>query len=108
MTVYYLYQNMHLGQDPECDAWAQWLLHIGITNGDLYFSKHMYCGDDMLSLINAMYSQLFTGNLTENQHLPDQYFLDCTILNHSQVHDINASILGFEKSEENFTYLSAD
>jgi hypothetical protein len=31
MAIHYLHQNMHLGQDPESDAWAQQLLHIGIS-----------------------------------------------------------------------------
>jgi len=67
MIVHYLHQNMRLGQDPESDQWAQQLLHIGVTDGDLELPEHMYCGDDMPSLINAMYSQLLTGDL----HLSD-------------------------------------
>ena len=47
---------MCLGQDPECDAWAQWLLHIGVTAGDFHLPKHMYCGDDMPSLVDVMNS----------------------------------------------------
>jgi len=49
MRVHYLHQNMRLGQDSESDQWAQQLLHIGVTDGDLELPKHMYCGDDMPS-----------------------------------------------------------
>ena len=106
MTVHYLHQNMCLGQDPESDEWAQQLLHIGVTDGDLILPEHMRCGDDMPSLINVIYSQLLTGN----QQLPDQYFLDRTILNprNAQVHEINATILNSVAPQEKFTYLSAD
>ena len=66
----------------------------------------MRCGDDMPSLINAIYSQLLTGN----QQLPDQYFLHCTIFNsrNAQVHEINTTILNAVAPQEKFAYLSAD
>ena len=106
MAIHYLHQNMHLGQDPESDAWTQQLLHIGVTDGDLVLPEHMHCGDDIPSLINAIYFQLFI----RNQQLSDQYFLDHTILNsrNIQVHEINSIILNSIAPQEKFTYLSAD
>ena len=97
---------MHLGQDPESDTWAQQPLHIGVTDGNLMLPEHMHCGDDMPFLINAIYSQLFI----RNQQLPDQYFLDHTILNlrNIQVHEINSTILNSIAPQEKFTYLSAN
>ena len=72
MSVHYLLQNMCLGQDPESDHWAQQLLHFGVTDGDVILPDYMYCGDDMESLINAIYSQLFARD--QNHLHPDQYF----------------------------------
>jgi len=68
----------------------------------------MHCGDDMASLINAMYSDLLT--LQPHQHLPDGYFLDRTILTprNVQVHEINTSILEAIQPQEKITYISAD
>jgi ATP-dependent exoDNAse (exonuclease V) alpha subunit len=68
----------------------------------------MHCGDDMASLINAMYSDLLT--LQPHQHLPDGYFLDHTILTprNVQVHEINTSILEAIQPQEKITYISAD
>ena len=106
MAVHYLHQNMCLGQDPESDDWAQQLLHIGVTDGDIVLPQHMHCGDTMDSLIQALYSQL----LAQNQNLPDRYFLDRTILcpRNDQVHEINTSILDSVAPQEKTTYLSAD
>ena len=44
MGVHYLHQNMHPGQNPDSDEWAQQLLHIGVTDGDLQLPEHMSCG----------------------------------------------------------------
>ena len=44
MGVHYLHQNMHPGQDPDSDEWAQQLLHIGVTDGDPQLPEHMSCG----------------------------------------------------------------
>ena len=108
MSVHYLLQNMSLGHDPESDHWAQQLFHIGVTDGDVIFPDHMHCGDDMESLIHAIYSQLFTRD--QNEPHPDQYFLDCTILapRNLQVHDINSTIVNSIAPQEKITYLSAD
>ena len=35
LHIHHLHQNMCLGRDPECDDWAQQLLHIGVTNGEV-------------------------------------------------------------------------
>ena len=106
MNIHYLYQNMWLGQDPECDEWAQQLLRIGITDGEVELPEHMRCGDTMASLINCLYSRL----LAQEEHLPDQYFLDRTILNprNEQVHEVNSTILDSVLPQEKTTYLSAD
>ena len=68
--------------------------------------EHMCCGDTMASLIDFLHSQL----LAQNQHLPDQYFLDCTILSprNEQVHEVSATILESVAPQEKITYLSAD
>ena len=66
------YQNICIGQDAECDAWAQQPLHIGITDGDIALPAHMDCSDTMDSLIQALYSQLFG----QDKQMPDRYFLD--------------------------------
>ena len=68
----------------------------------------MSCGNDMPSLINAIYSQLLARN--QNQPLSDQYFLDCTILapRNVQVYEINSTILNSVAPKEKMTYLSAD
>ena len=42
MDVHYLHQNMCLGQGPESDDWAQQLLHIGVTDGDIVLPQHMH------------------------------------------------------------------
>ena len=51
----------------------------------------MWCGDTMASLLNCLYSEL----LAQNEHLSNQYFLDCTILNprNEQVHEVNSIML---------------
>ena len=56
MNIHYLHQNMQLGQDLECDEWAQQLLQIGITDGEVELPEHMWCGDIMAFLINCLYS----------------------------------------------------
>ena len=38
------------------------LVASGITDGDLQLSDHISCGNNIPSLINAIYSQLLTGN----------------------------------------------
>ena len=106
MNIHYLHQNMHLGQDSEFDEWTQQLLQIGITDGDVILPEHMHCGDIMASLIDSLYSQL----LAQNQYLPDQHFLDHTILSpkNEQVQEVNATILESVAPQEKITYLSAD
>ena len=76
MRVHQLLQNMHLGQDPESDDWAQQLLHIGNTDEEVELPQYMHCGDGMASLINAMYSDLLA--LQPHQHLPDNCYVKHT------------------------------
>jgi len=106
VNIHYLHQNMCLGQDPESDEWAQQLLQISVTDGDVILPEHIHCGDTMASLINSLYSQL----LAQNQHLPDQYFLDHTTPSpqNEQVHEVNATILDSVAPQEKITYLSTD
>ena len=72
----------------------------------LSFLNICLVANNMLSLINAIYSQLLTGN----QHPIDQYLMDHTILNprNVQVHEINATILDSVTPQGKFTCLSAD
>ena len=51
MSIHQLLQNIRLGQDPESDDWAQQLLHIGNTDGEVELPQYMRCGDDMASLL---------------------------------------------------------
>ena len=53
----------------------------------------MQCGDDMDSLINALYGELLDPN--RNGPLQDQYYLNRTILSakNTEVDDINQIIL---------------
>ncbi|KAI6138305.1 hypothetical protein BKA82DRAFT_55904, partial [Pisolithus tinctorius] len=68
----------------------------------------MHCGDDMPSLMQTIYSDLLA--LQPHQQLPDDYFLDHTILTsrNAQVHEINATILETVQPQEKATYTSAD
>ena len=93
MRVHYLHQNMHLGQDPECDQWAQRLLEIGVTNKEVELPQHMCCGDDIESLVTSIYGDLLDPH--RNEELPDQYFLNHTILTprNVEVHELNSTIL---------------
>ena len=93
MRVHYLHQNMHLGQDPECDQWAQRLLEIGVTNKEVELPQHMCCGDDIESLVTSIYGDLLDPH--HNEELPDQYFLNHTILTprNVEVHELNSTIL---------------
>jgi hypothetical protein len=106
MHIHYLHQNMRFGQDPESNACAQQLLHIGVTDGEIVLPKHMCCGDTMVSLINALNSQL----LAQDQQLSDRHFSDQTIFSarNVEVDEINASILRSVASQQTDTYLSAD
>ena len=108
MRVHHLNQNMRLGQDPESDQWAQQLLHIGCTDGEVELPQHMHCGDSIASLMDAMYSNLLA--LHPHQHLPDHYFLDHTILSprNAEVHEINSTILEAVQLQDKVTYTSAD
>ena len=100
MRVHYLHQNMRLGQDPECDQWAQRLLEIGITDGEVELPEHMHCGDDIESLITSVYGDLLDPG--QNGQLPDQYFLDRTILTprNAEVHELNSTILNRVSGEK--------
>ena len=93
MRVHYLHQNMRLGQDPECDQWAQRLLEIGVTDGEVELPQHMCCGDDIESLVTSIYGDLLDPH--HNEELPDQYFLNRTILTprNVEVHELNSTIL---------------
>ena len=93
MGVHYLHQNMRLGQDPECDQWAQRLLEIGITDGNVELPEHMRCGNNIESLITAVYNDLLDPD--HGNQLADQYFLDRTILTprNAEVHELNSIIL---------------
>ena len=98
LRIFHLRTNMRLGQDPDSDAFAQWLLQIGArqdtgVDGTVTLPQHMRCGNnDIESLINALYSDLL---IPDHPPLPDSYFLDRTILSskNDDVDQINSSIL---------------
>jgi hypothetical protein len=104
---------MRLGQDPESDAFAAWLLEIGAGRGqapdsNVSLPAHMRCpGNTPQSLISSLYSDLL--NPQRQDPLPDSYFLDCTILSakNSDVDDINSSILSSFPGEKK-VFTSAD
>jgi hypothetical protein len=113
LRIFHLRTNMHLGQDPESDAFAAWLLQIGAGRGlaadsTVSLSHHMKCLENSpQSLTNALYSDLLNPNRLDP--LPDSYFLDRTILSakNADVDNINSSILeSFPGDKKVFT--SAD
>jgi len=113
LQVFHLRTNMHLGQDPESDDFAQWLLQIGAGRGMLEDSTvslppHMRCPNNTpQSLIDSLYSALLQPG--PQDPLPDSYFLDRTILSakNADVDNINSSILeSFPGNKATFT--SAD
>ena len=64
---------MHLGQDPESDDWAQQLLQIGVTDGDIVLMLlynldplHGLCNGTWLRLLRATQRVLECCVLTEN------------------------------------------
>ena len=100
MRVHYLHQNMCLGQDPECDQWAQRLLEIGITDGNVELPEHMCCGNDIEFLITTVYNDFLDPD--RGNQLADQYFLDHTILTprNAEVHELNSIILNRVSGEK--------
>lgn len=93
MQVHYLVQNMRLDRTPDSDRHAQWLLEIGagtnVGNDHTVAIPPEMCISTMENLIASIYPNL---NL---QGIPDQYFLDRTILSsrNDEVDDINEAIL---------------
>jgi len=112
IQIFHLRQNMRLGNDAECDEFAAWLLQIGAgqaayAENEVELPAHMRCGNDMKSLINALYGELLNHN--EDHPLGPDYFLDRTILaaKNSDVNSINAEILSSFHGNK-LTYTSAD
>ena len=67
----------------------------------------MHCGNNMCSLIDALYGELLDP--TCDQPLPNDYFLDCTILSakNVEVNEINSAVLA-SFTGETMIYTSAD
>ena len=73
VKVYYLKQNMWLERLAESDAFALWLLKIGLEEGNERDGKftlppQMHCKDNVQALINLAYPAIHNGNFL------DQYF----------------------------------
>jgi hypothetical protein len=107
---------MRLGQDPESDDFAQWLLQVGagtdmLEDSSISLPPHMCCPNNTpQSLIDALYSTLLQPQLAGLQDpLPDSYFLDRTILSakNADVDNINSSILETFPGDK-ATFTSAD
>ena len=112
IQLFHLRQNMRLGQDPECDAFAAWLLQIGAgqaahAENEVQLPAHMRSGDNIQSLIHALYGELLNPN--QDHPLGPDYFLDRTILaaKNTDVNSINAEILSSFAGNK-VTYTSAD
>jgi hypothetical protein len=113
LHIFHLRTNMRLGQDPDSDAFAQWLLEIGAgrgaaADGTISLPQHMRCDNNTSrSLIDALYSTLLQPG--HQDPLPDSYFLDRTILSakNADVDNINSSILESFPGDK-ATFISAD
>lgn len=113
LRIFHLRTNMRLGQDPDSDAFAAWLLDIGAGRGlaadsAVSLPDHMRCPENTpQSLIDSLYSDLL--NPDRQDPLPDSYFLDRTILSakNADVDNINTSILESLPGEKKI-FTSAD
>ena len=108
ICIFKLERNMRLGRDPICDQFVESLLQIdaGIEN-EVTLPEYMHCGNNMCSLIDALYGELL--HPTCDQPLPNDYFLDCTILSakNVEVNEINSAVLA-SFTGETMIYTSAD
>jgi len=112
IRVFKLETNMRLGRDPICDQFAEWLLQIGAGIGmsaenEVTLPEYMCCGNDMHLLIDALYGELLDP--TRDHALPNDYFLDRTILSakNVEVNEINSTVLASFTGETTI-YTSVD
>ena len=108
IRIFKLERNMRLGTDPICDQFAKWLLQIGAgIENEVTLPQYMRCGNNMRSLINALYGELLDP--TCDQPLPNDYFLDHTILSakNVEVNKINSAVLA-SFTGKTMIYTSAD
>ena len=103
---------MCLDQNVECRRFAEWLLEIGAGHGinaenEIVFPEYMHCGNNIQSLIAALYGGLLDP--VQNHPVHDEYFLDHTILaaKNVDVSDINTAILTSLPADK-IVYDSAD
>ena len=90
--------NIHLeNTSQEEKDFAQWLIDVGCgkhtnSDGSILLPERMKCGNDVASLINALYPGLATLSQSGTN---DQYFLDQTILTarNDDVDDLNETVL---------------
>jgi hypothetical protein len=100
IEVYHLRQNMRLETDPTSEQFANWLLQVGSgaannEDGTVMLPAHMKCGENVASLIDAIYPGIQAGEKS------DEYFLDRTILScrNDEVDDLNHDILAMFPGE---------
>ena len=112
VNILTLKTNMRLeNTSQEEKDFAQWLVDVGHgkhTNpdGSILLPERMKCGNDVASLINALYPGLATLSQSGRN---DQYFLDRTILTarNDDVADLNEAVLQRLQGNE-LTFHSAD
>jgi hypothetical protein len=100
--LYHLKQNMCLDRTPDSNAFADWLLDVGVgcglgPNNSIQLKPNMRMPDNSVqSLSDAIYPGIADGNQE------DDYFLQCTILfpKNDAVDDLNQSTLDKVSGQE--------
>ena len=92
--MFFLKKNMCLDQTPESVLCTQYLLKVGAgknsnPDGTVTLYPEMRCGDNVDSLIDAIYPGIVQGER------PDDYFKNRTLLSckNDDVADLNSDIL---------------
>jgi hypothetical protein len=108
VEMHFLKKNMRLDQTAESEQFAKYLLEVGAgkntkPDGNVTLYPEMRCGDDVDSLIDAIYP-----GITQGQK-PDAYFKDRTLLSckNDDVDDLNTDILAKFPGEQK-VLMSAD
>ena len=97
VQVFHLQTNMHLGQDVVSDEWANHLLQLGTgqnldAESQVDLPEYFHCQNNTVQdLIHALYDAILDH--THVEALPDNYFLDRTILaaRNVEVDEINSA-----------------
>jgi hypothetical protein len=108
--IFHLSRNMRLEDTPENVLFAQWLIEVGEGKhldeaGMLTLPPSMKCGDDLESLMKAIYPEIDPQRAVPG----GDYFLQRAILStlNSDVDELNQKMLGKFPGQAK-TYMSAD